>query len=171
MVLRALAEADKSIAFFPGWSKPDQDDSYSYFLASLSIGGVTEAGLFLSGGTYANLPDRHVTFEVVWLYGGGAKRMKLMRIDWRSIRGGHTNSRRHKCLGCPKRASDTHFHSFEVNWDDDRNRLRGQKLPCALDISEQLQSFEALRAYVGKHFRINNIDVVTPPEWEYKLEL
>ena len=157
MVLRALAEAEKSIDFFPGWSKPDEEDGYTHFQAPLAVAGVTEAGLFLCGGAYQNLPDRHVTFEEVYLVAGGARRFKLMRIDWRSIRGGHTNHRRHGCFGCPRRTSDTHFHSFEVNWDDDKNRLRGQKLPCAADIPEALQSFEALREYVGKHFRINNI--------------
>jgi hypothetical protein len=49
--------------------------------------------------------------------------------------------------------------------------MRGKRLPCAMNISEKLETFEALRDHVGKHFRINNIGVVPPPEWEYKLPL
>jgi hypothetical protein len=169
-MLRALADADKSIAFFPGWSQPDDDDAYTQFQAPLSIGGITEAGLFLGGGAYGGLPDRHVTFEIAWLTGGGARRLKLMRLDWRSLRGGHTNRRRYDCPPeCERRTAATHFHSFDVNWDDVRSRIRGRKLPCATSVSEDLQTFEMLREYVGKHFRINNIGIVPPPPWEYTL--
>jgi hypothetical protein len=171
MVLQALAEADKSIAFFPGWSNADQNDAYTHFLAPLSIAGIAEAGLFLSGGAYANQPDRHVTFELAIDTAGAARRVRLMRLDWRSLRGGHSNQRR---ANCPpecygRRVSDTHFHAFDLNWMEIEGRMRSPKLPCARDIPEQLQSFEAVRSFVGKHFRINNIDVVSPPEWVYDL--
>jgi hypothetical protein len=36
-------------------------------------------------------------------------------------------------------------------------------------IDDDLQTFEQVRSFVGKHFRINNIEIVTPPEWEYDL--
>jgi len=39
----------------------------------------------------------------------------------------------------------------------------------AEDIDQQIQTFESLRAAVGILFRINNIDVVQPPKWEYDL--
>jgi hypothetical protein len=47
--------------------------------------------------------------------------------------------------------------------------MRGPKLPCARDLEENPQSFEELRAHVGKQFRINSIAVVLRPEWEYNL--
>jgi hypothetical protein len=167
-----IASAGKAIAYFPGWSKPDDEDHYSYFQAPLSIGGVTEAGLFLAGGAMIDAPDKNVSFEIVLLTHGGAKRTKIMRLDWRSLRGGHTNQRRYNCPdGCPGRTGETHFHSFQVNWMEHEQKLRGSRLPCAVNISENLQSYEQLRTYVGKHFQINNIDIVSPPEWEYKLRV
>lgn len=171
MVFKALAEADKAIAYFPGWSAPDSDDGYSHFQAPLSVRGITEAGLFLEGGTYPSIPDRNVTFELVLLVMGGARRVKLIRLDWRSLRDGHTNQKRYHCPDCPRRTTDTHLHSFDINWEDPPGRFRGPKLPCARDIPEPLQSFEELRTYVGKHFKINNIDVVSVPDWVYKLDL
>lgn len=172
MVLRPLAEAEKTVDHFPGWSRPDEEDGYSHFLAPLAIDGVTEAGLFLQGGAFPSVPDRHVTFEIVVYTAGGTRRTKLMRVDWRSLTGGHTNRSRYGCPPeCPRRVTDTHFHSFDTNWIDAEARMRGRKLPCAEEIVEELQSFEDLRKFVGKHFRINNIDIVPPPEWEYKLAL
>jgi hypothetical protein len=168
--LQALAEAEKSVAHFPGWPTPDEEDGYSYFQAPLAINGVAQAGLFLCGGTYLGFPDRHVTFEIIALTHDGYRRTKLMRIDWRSLRGGHTNQRKYRCPDCLRRTSDTHFHAFDINWLQDQGRMRGIKLPCARDIPEELKSFEELRACVGKHFRINNIDVVKVPDWEYRLE-
>lgn len=172
MLLKQLTEAEKAIVLFPGWSKPDEEDGYSHFQAPLALDNVPEAGLFLTGGTYPGLPDRNVSFELVLLTGGGAHRVKLMRVDWRSLRGGHTNQRRYGCpAGCPRRTSETHFHAFDINWRETEQKMRGPRLPCARDVEEKLQSFEELRTYVGKHFRINNIEVVALPDWEYKLAL
>lgn len=50
-------------------------------------------------------------------------------------------------------------------------RLRSGNLPQAMDIQEEIPSFESLRDYSGKSFRINNIGVVPPPPWEYNLGL
>ena len=47
--------------------------------------------------------------------------------------------------------------------------MRAHDLPYAAEIEEDLDSFESLRKYAGIRFRINNITVVTPPPWEYKL--
>lgn len=40
-------------------------------------------------------------------------------------------------------------------------------LPMADDISQGIQTFEELRDLSGNLFRINNIDIVPPPKWEY----
>jgi hypothetical protein len=135
MELPALAQAEKAIAVVPRWSQPDDDDGYIHFQVPLEIGGVTEAGLFLNGGTYKGLPDRHVTFEMFLLISGGFKQLKLMRVDWRSLRGGHTNLRRYDCPPeCRRRASESHFHAFDINWLETQGRMRGYRLPCARDI-------------------------------------
>lgn len=168
MPLKKIAEAEKAIAFFPGWSDPDPHDGYTRFSTPISIGGVTVAGLFLTGGTYAQYPDRHVSFELAISQAGGRRRTRLMRLDWRDIKGGHTN-RRSCPSGCPGRTEATHFHSFDLNWSKAEQRMRSKKLRCACNVPEQLQSFEELRNHVGKLFRINNIAIVTPPKWTYDL--
>lgn len=171
-MLRPFVDLIKSISFFPGWSDPDKEDGYSYFQAPLSINGVVEGGLFLTGGCYRNIPDKHVTFEILLLTAGGSKRTKIMRVDWRSIRGGHTNQRKYKCPDeCPKRTEPTHFHSFDTNWLEDKMKMRGPKLPCAIDLEDELETFESLKVFVGKNFRIDNMNVVEYPPWEYTLDL
>ena len=47
--------------------------------------------------------------------------------------------------------------------------MRQGDLPIAETISDRLKSFEEFRAFTGKVFRSNNIDVVRTPEWEYSL--
>lgn len=42
-------------------------------------------------------------------------------------------------------------------------------LSQAEPLPEEIQSFESLREYTGKLFRISNIDIVDRPDWEYRL--
>ncbi len=74
-----IAQADKAIQHFPGWSKPDDEDDWSYFLAPIAIGDIVEAGLFLKGGAFVHVPDRNVSLEVILLTHGGARTTKIMR--------------------------------------------------------------------------------------------
>jgi hypothetical protein len=150
------------------WSKADPEDGHMRFSAPLEIDGVVEAGLTLSGGATAHHPDRHVTFELAVAGVGGIRRVRLMRADWRDLKGGHSNNRR-QCAGTGKRVPETHLHSFELNWIEAERRMRRGKLPCAEPIDEDLQSFEALRSFVGRRFRINNIGIVPRPDWVYDL--
>jgi hypothetical protein len=66
---------------------------------------------------------------------------------------------------------DTHIHDFEMNYNEAEDRMRRGKLPCASDVPELLESFEQLRRFVGRRFKINNIEVVPLPNWEYELDL
>lgn len=168
MSLRGLFDAYKSIPSAIQWSAPDPDDGYMRIYTPLEIGGIVEAGLVLSGGTYVQHPDRHVTFELSILGHGGHRRIRLVRVDWRDLKGGHSNNRG-KCPGVIRRAPETHLHSFALNWDSQKGRMKRGKLPCAEAIPEELQTFEELRTYVGTHFRINNIGIVPRPDWVYDL--
>jgi hypothetical protein len=167
--LPIIAEAVKSISYFPGWSEPDKDDGYTWFDAPLEIDGVTEAGLFLHGGTYGQYPDANVTLEVFVRLPGRRRKLPLERVDWRSLKGGHTNLRvaGHPLSG--RRVPSTHLHPFDQNWDAVRGRFVGQNLRLAVPIEQELQTFEAARAFAGNRFRINNIDLVLPPNWSYNL--
>ena len=169
MPLPRLVYAWKSIAVAAvKWSAPDPDDGHMRFSVPLEINGIVEAGLTLSGGATAHHPDRHVTFELAVAGLGGLRRTRLIRADWRDIKGGHTNNRR-QCAGTGKRVPETHLHSFELNWIEAERRMRRGKLPCAEPIEQDLQSFEALREYVGKRFKIINIGIVPRPDWVYDL--
>lgn len=168
MTLQNLVDAYKSIPAEPQWSKPDQDDGYMRLYTTLDIGGLVETGLILQGGTYAHHPDRHVSFELAILGNAGKRRTRLVRVDWRDIKGGHSNNRK-RCPGTVRRVPDTHLHSFGLNWNSDKGRMKPGKLPCAEVVERDLQTFEELRDYVGSHFKINNINVGPRPDWRYDL--
>ena len=93
MPLPLLALSWKTIPVQIQWTRPDPDDGYIRFSAPLDIEGITESGLVLTAGTYANMPDRHVTFELSVAGLNGMRRIRLARVDWRSLRGGHSNQR------------------------------------------------------------------------------
>jgi hypothetical protein len=169
--LQALADAEKSLAVFPGWSAPEGETGYIWFDAPLDVRGVTEPGFVLHGGCLRYQPDCNVTLEIRVSRRPGRGCIPLMRVCWRSLRGGHTNPRRNGVQFSGLRLGPTHFHPFDLNWLPNRGRMRGWNLPFAAPIEQDFQSFTEYLAYVGKRFRINNIGIVTPPEWEYRLDL
>jgi len=170
MSLRYLVEAVKSLPYRPEWTEPDSGDGYTRLSVPLEIDGVTEAGLTFDCGTYEYHPDEHVTLELSVLGKSGRRRIRLMRLDWRSLKGGHSNDRR-RCSGpwSGRRVPETHLHSFDLNWIEADQRMKKGKLPCAEPIPEPLQSLAELIDFAGRCFRINNIDIVPPPNWVYDL--
>jgi hypothetical protein len=167
--LERLAKAAKDISYFPGWSKPEVDTSYTWFDAPLEIDGVTETGLVLHGGCFANRPDCHVTFELrVSRASTGNKCFPLSRVDWRALTG-HSNPRfrGHRLSGA--RLGDTHIHAFELNWDSVQHRMLRPGLRFAQDIGPPPNDFEELLQFAGNSLRINNIGVVSRPPWVYDL--
>lgn len=165
-----LAEQAKTISFFPGWSKPEEETGYVWFDAPLEIGGVTERAFFLHGGCYADKPDCNLTFEMRIGKELGRRCIPLTRFCWRSLKGGHSNPRRtymQELSG--QRVGPTHFHPFALNYDAIKQRMRDPDLRCAMEINAEFQTFMQVRLLVGSLFRINNIDVVEAPPWEYKL--
>lgn len=169
MTLRHLVKTWKSIAVDVAWTTPDPGDRYTRFYSPLEINGIIDSGLVLKGGTYSNQPNVHVTFELAISNPRNGKYTRLVRIDWRDLKGGHSNNRK-LCSGIISRTAATHLHDFDLNYIEAEDRMRkGGKLPCAINVTEDLQTFEELRTFVGRHFRINNIDVVPPPNWEYTL--
>lgn len=163
-----MMQAVKSVAQFTGWSVPEAETNYIWFDAPLEVAGVIEAGFVLHGGCYRHAVDRHVTFEIRATAPKTRKKVPLARVDWRSLTGGHTNRR---CRANPwggKRVSNSHYHSFAVNWVEVEQRLRSD-LSQAIELDENIQSFESLRNFVASEFNINNMHVVTVPPWEYDL--
>lgn len=165
--IKDVFESEKSISFFPGWSKPEPETDYVWFDAPVEIGGVTETGLVLHGGCYAQRSDCNVSFELRFSKAPGKKSLPIERTDWRSLEGGHTNPRRPRSEWSGRRVSETHLHEFALNWAHSEQRMRFGNLPTAREISTILNDFEGLREYVGNRLRINNIDVVESPPWVY----
>jgi hypothetical protein len=166
--LRELVEADKRISAFPGWSEPEDETGYSYFNAPLEIGGVTEVGFVLHGGCYPSRPQSEVSFEMRVGRTVGRKKIPLERLDWRAATG-HTNPLRRDSPLSGRRVGPTHLHAFEPNWSETEGRMRYGALRMAQNIEEELPDFVACRAYVGKRFRISNIELVSEPNWVYDL--
>jgi hypothetical protein len=163
-----LYNADKLIASWPGWSAPEPETGYIWFDAPLEIGGVVEAGFTLHGGAYSTHPDRHITFELKIGRPGIRRKIPIARIDWKSLSGGHSNKRGPPLPWAGKRVGECHVHSFELNWLETEGRMRTD-LSQAEPMPQEIQSFESVRAYAGNLFRINNIDLVAQPPWEYRL--
>ncbi len=166
-----LIEEWKSVARFPGWSDPEPETGYIWFDSELEIGGVTEQSFVLHGGCYHDRPDLNVTFELRVGRSGSTGRIPLVRMDWRSLNGSHSNPRKGNSIWRGKMVSDTHLHAFELNWLPDERRMRGGNLRLAREIDEALQTFDEVREFVGKQFRINNIALVQEPPWVYTMLL
>jgi hypothetical protein len=169
MPLEAMFHAEKAIATVPVWSQPEPETDFVWFLAPLEINGVVEANFVLFGGANHKLADRNVIFELQVGAPGQRKKIPLARVEWRSIKGGHSNRRRGGNASSERRVSDTHYHSFEANWVASERRMRSGNLPQAVGLEEEPQSFESLREVIGNLFRINNISIVPKPPWEYNL--
>lgn len=171
--LPSLVVPLKSIAVFPGWSEPEPGSGYTWFNAPLEIGGVVEPGLVLHGGALSKIPDQHISLELRLSKTPGRRIRPLERIDWRSISGGHSNPRRKDAPAglSGRRTTNTHLHAFDMNWSADLGRMRHEDLPYADDIAEEIATFEDLLRFAGKRFKINNMNLVLTPPWEYTLGL
>jgi hypothetical protein len=172
MMLPTLFFCPKTIPYTPQWTAPDEEDGHMRVVAPLDIEGVTESGLTLKCTAYKHMVDFNVSFEIAVNGLDGVRRIRLGRVDWKSIRGGHSNKRGH-CKGSAwdgKRVPESHYHGFEMNYVVAEERMKkGGKLPCAEPITEPLQTFEEARRFAGIKFNINNIDVVPLPSWVYDL--
>lgn len=169
MAYRELFEAQKALVSVPAWSEPQGETRVSWFDAPLDIGGVVEAGFILHSECRLDLPDQNVGFDLQIRLAGQKRKISIARLDWLSIKGGHSNPRRTGWPFSGIRAPATHYHDFEINYDETNLRMLGGDLPFARAITEQLQTFEQARDSAGFLFRINNIGIVQPPKWEYDM--
>lgn len=168
MDFSGLVRAKKRILSFSGWSKPEDGTGFIIFSCPLAIGGVAEVAFNLHGGCYRQYRDQNVVFELVLGRTATRRRIVLERIEWRSLQGGHSN-KRGRPSGIPGRTDPTHWHRFDLNYSVTNRRMIGANLPFADNISDRIQTFEDIRSFAGKSLNIENIDVVTRPEWEYDL--
>ncbi|MEI4473236.1 hypothetical protein [Frigidibacter sp. MR17.24] len=166
--VKSIYLASKNLPARPKWSRPDRETTYTWFDAPIDIEGVTQTGLFLHGGAYAQHPDVHVTLELKVRTDAG-RWLPLERADWRSLNGGHSNPRSGRAPWAGKlagrRLSDSHLHEFSLNWSEAEQRMRTPHLKIAREFEAPLDDFEALRDYFGERTRIENIEIVPEPPW------
>jgi len=167
MIFPELVAARKEIVSFPGWQEPEPETGGVWFMAPLAIAGVIQEAFYLHGLCLKYVPDRNVSFEIK--VHTVKSKIALARYEWRSLREGHTNSRRQGSPVSGQRVTPTHYHSFDLNWLEAKGRLRSGNLPQAESVEREPERFESLRDEVGKLFRINNMNVVLPPPWEYNM--
>jgi hypothetical protein len=168
MAYDALFNAPKSLAQSPVWIRSHPEKTGLWFDVPIEIGEVVEANFTLHGECRLDLQDQNVGLELVHRSAGGYRRRSLARLDWRSIKGGHTNKKRSGWPYPIPRAPATHHHPFELNWIEGTT-MRPGDLPVADGIDGELQTFESMRAMAGFLFRISNIDLVPRPPWVYTL--
>lgn len=167
--LQKIVAAEKSLSVFPGWSKPESETQYLVFDAPIEIEGVTETGLVLHGGCFRDRPNCNVSFELRIAKSPGRRCIPIERFDWLSLNGGHSNPRRngHPLSGLI--LPPTHLHAFEHNYSEAEHKMRAGNLRMAQEVDPEPQDFDSVREFVGKRLRINNIDLVHEPDWQYDL--
>lgn len=163
-----LFESEKSLLLEPKWAKPHREDGCTWFNAPLEIDDDVVPGLVLHASAMISEPQRHVSFELRLEKTPGRKKTPISRFDWRAI-GGHSNKRfcsDRRWRG--ERVDDTHYHDFWLNYSKADGKLR-KELPCARNIDEEVNDFNDVLEFVGKSFRIKNIEVVPEPTWRYDM--
>lgn len=164
--LQELAYAEKSLNSAPVWDDKI-NNQYFQFCAPLSVDGTFPEGLQLRATALKVHFDRGVLFQLE-IDPPGYKARQIARVEWRPIKG-----HRNRPIGPPElhfmEISGTHYHPFDLNFLEDENRMRSGNLPVARPIEPDFQSFKELIDFVGLEFRINNMELVQPPEWEADL--
>lgn len=167
--IKQLFLSEKRIGAFPGWTRVERETRYVWFDAHLAIDGITETGLLLHGGCYANRPEANVTFELRLARTPGRNSLPIERLDWRSLEGGHSNPRRPRSEWSGKRVSNTHLHDFWLNWSETEQRMRSGGLSTAREVEIPLECYTDILTYIGQRLRISDISIVSEPPWLYDL--
>ena len=163
MDVQTALHATKKISITPNWV--EGDDDRLWISVPLEIEGVTLQGLNLRARVFKNRPDEDVLFQLEYEHDVKRKDKAIERIDWLPS---HVHD--NKGNGPPEhrfvRQTSSHYHRFELNWLPIENRLKSDNLPIAVPLGEEVKDFSALLAFVGKNFRIANIELIEQPGWE-----
>lgn len=159
----SILNANKAIPAPPKWV--NGDDQRLWITAPLDIDGVSIQGLNLRARAFKDRPDEDVLFQLEFEHDPKRRDKAIERIDWLPW---HVHD--NKGNGPPELRFVTqkcsHYHRFDLNWLALEGRLKLDNLPIAEPISVEIQNFSALLAFVGKNFRISNIDVIEQPGWQ-----
>jgi hypothetical protein len=166
MDVRSVLSSTKTISIATNWVKGD--DERLWVVAPLEIDGITVQGLILRVRVFKDRPDEDALFQLEFEHDPKRKDKAIERIDWKPS---HTHENRGN--GPPDfrfiRQNCTHYHQFDLNWLSNENRLKMDNLPVAVPISDDPVDFKGILAFVGKNFRISNIELIGQPGWEPRL--
>lgn len=161
--LSVLNAFEKSFPSRPVWRV--RDDEWFQLTSPLDVDGVTVEGLRFTASAMRLRPDESVSFCLEYYPGkrdgrGGC----FARVEWRAL-GEHYNK-----ASAPNglrlaRITGTHVHPFTVNWSANSGGVRRGELPIAEEVRPE-PTYEQVVAFVGREFRISNIDWVGAPDWE-----
>lgn len=165
IILPEIFERKKSLAAPPGWV-PDGPGRLK-LLSPLDIDQVTIAGLQLRGRTRQSRADEEVMFQLEY-HPVGSRVCQLARIDWRPIHT-HDNGNRGPDEWRLVNISESHYHSFNLNWFPSENRMLLPNLPIATPIRPDPADFATLLALTAELFRIDDMASVPVPEWTVDL--
>jgi hypothetical protein len=161
--VHAVINSDKRLSGPSQWV--EDADKKLWLTAPLEIGGVTVEGLILRARAPKDRPDEDMLFQLEFEHDKSRRDKAIERIDWLPM---HT----HDNKGCGPQAlrfatqRGSHYHKFGLNWLPDEHRLKVANLPIAEPISENVADFSSLIAFVGKNFRISNLEVIEQPPWQ-----
>lgn len=164
-----LAAADKAFGADPRWFYDASGAERFVLNVPLTIDYVTEEGFYFEGNCITALPDRAVTFVMTYKPSGGLHG-PVARFDWEPL---HTHENRGLVKGewRYKRFCATHLHSYEMNQHLGWERMVRENLPIALPVSESMKTFREMLSYLGRIWRIRDIQRIPEPEWQPRLNL
>ena len=162
--LKNLAEAKKVIPTSRSWVEVGRN--YLEWVSPLDIDGVTVAGLQVRLAAFELVPDENVRAQIEHHPPKG-KCEPMARVEWRPL-AEHNNKGRGPIEHRFKPFRQTHVHRFDMNWDQQRQRLFSPNLPIALPIQD-VDSYDKFLDICGVEFRITNMSIVPIPPWRPRM--
>lgn len=161
MTLEDFFCLSKKIRRRPKWN-PNSDTLRFEFTSVLEIGGVVVGGLELRAKAHKTELGRDVCFQLEYSPGSRTRTL-LARIDWRPFHS-HGNDACSDPLISLDIIQGSHFHDFTINYIKHEDRMK-RKLSLATRIDPDPRNFTELLAFSANALKIENMDVIAPPEW------
>ncbi len=160
--LSILYAASKTVSASAKWKF--RDSEWMVLVVPLDIDGVTVEGLSFRATAMRKRPDEAVTFQLEYAPPlGRAKGGPFARVDWKPLRP-HNNKKIGPAEFHDIPQTGSHHHDFWLNWRHSEQAVRKGSVDISIPIVPEM-SFEEIVAFVGKEFRILNINSLPKPEW------
>ena len=162
-----LYVGEKGLAMQPGWHYSNAHEDRWELSVPLEIDYVTEEGFYLESQCVRSLPDANVSTSLIYKPAGGLHG-PICRLDWLPT-APHSNQGRINGSWQWKKMSGTHLHGYELNKHLGWAKMAKDNLPIALPVDDPLTGFRDMLTYVGKIWKIRDIQRIPEPEWMARL--